>query len=1082
LTAHLACPYLTSLQREVALGTRSRPHGRDAISDLAAAKGVLHEAAFLEQLRAQGHDVVEIEIVDGDFDAASSATEEAMRAGVKVIYQAAFASDGWRGRADFVVQTDGRSDLGPWEYEAWDTKLSRSAKPAAVLQLAYYSQEIGRIQGRLPDGSYVVPGSGLVEMYRPAEFDAFLRRAQHRLRRHVEQPPALYPWPCAHCSRCDFIPVCRRRWDEDDHLTLVAAISRDQVAKLNSAGVQTLAELAQASSTLAVPRQAPPVLERLRDQAGLQLHRRETGELTRQLLPPEPARGFGLLPAPSPGDVFFDMEGDPFFEASGGLEFLFGVLARGQNGDLEYVALRAGDRESERRAFESFIDLVHERLHAYPDMHIYHYAAYEPATLSRLMGGHATREDEVDELLRREVLVDLYQVVRQGLRAGVPSYSLKEIEQFFFARAARVRSGNDAVLSFERYLADGDVSLLTEIEAYNEEDCRATLMLRDWLLKQRRDATNEFGQEIPFRPAPARSQPEPESTLVLTETEELQEALLGGAEEGDMRWLAAMLLDYHQREARPAWWWYFRRLAMTDAELLDDREALAGLERDETEPLPIKRSLEYGFSFPPQEHGFASGDGAADPAQDGTPWTIAALDNATGAIRLRRGKRSRGAKFPTALVPGGPYNTTIQRAALRRFAGSLVAEDDSYPALIRVLGRELPLDGALIQRDDLTDQRALALALNESYLVVQGPPGSGKTYRGARLVTTLLAAGKRVGVAAQSHKVIHNLLNEVERAARQENVHFRGLKQGEQFTSDHIKAGSGTEFLDPDIGLVAGTSWLFARADLDRTLDVLLVDEAGQISLADALAMGTSARSLILLGDPLQLAQVTQGVHPPGSAASVLEHLLADYDTIPEDRGIFLTHTRRMHPDVCEFVSQTFYDGRLEPIPECSTRTTSKGTGVRWLSVNHEGNRVDSDEEADAIAGEINRLLQGTFTDLAGTRRLRERDIIVVAPYNAQVRLLREHLPGGVEIGTVDKFQGRQAAIVFYSMASSSGEDVPRGLEFLLSRNRLNVAISRAQCLAYLVCSPRLLEVDCKTIDHMRLANALCCLVEHASG
>jgi AAA domain/RNase_H superfamily len=776
------------------------------------------------------------------------------------------------------------------------------------------------------------------------------------------------------------------------------------------------------------------------------------------------------------------MEGDPFFEAAGGLEFLFGVVATKPDGATEYTAIRARDRRSERKAFERFIDLVHARLREFPDMHVYHYAAYEPSTISRLMGAHATREAEVDDLLRREILVDLYRVVRQGLRAGVPSYSLKEIEQFFFTRTADVKSGNDAVLSFERYLEDGDASLLDDIEAYNEEDCRATLELRDWLLEQREQAQAEFGVEIPFRPPPEeREQPE-DMAAELGETARLRDALLSGAEPGDDCWLLAQLVDYHRREARPGWWWYFRRRQMTDEELLEDGEAIAGLEWDGVEPTTVSRSLEYGFTFPAQQHHFDSGDGGSDPVAGGTGWTVVEIDNARGVLRLKRGKGLAGAQLPTALVPGGPYRTPLQRAALRRLAASVLADDGRYPALCRILRRDLPLDGAPVQRMDLVDQRQLAVGLDHTYLFVQGPPGSGKTYRGARLITALLRAGKRVGVSSQSHKAIHNLLDAVEEAAIEEGLSFHGLKRGDEYAGRFIRNGEPHEFTECEFALIAGTSWLFARGDLDQTLDVLVIDEAGQISLADALAMGTSARSVIVLGDPLQLAQVSQGVHPPGSGASVLEHLLAEAGTIREDRGIFLTQTRRMHPDVCTYVSEAFYEGRLDAIPECAERSTSLGVGIRWLPVDHDGNRVESMQEAGSIAREIEHILAGTFTDATGTRPLCEKDVMVVAPYNAQVRVLTERLPDGVEIGTVDKFQGRQAPVVFYSMASSSGEDVPHGLEFLFSRHRLNVAISRAQCLAYLVCSPRLLEVNCRTIEQMRLANALCQFAEHAAA
>ena len=297
-----------------------------------------------------------------------------------------------------------------------------------------------------------------------------------------------------------------------------------------------------------------------------------------------------------------------------------------------------------------------------------------------------------------------------------------------------------------------------------------------------------------------------------------------------------------------------------------------------------------------------------------------------------------------------------------------------------------------------------------------------------------------------------------------------------------MKPGDRDDVLDPEVKLVAGTSWLFAREELDGELDTLVVDEAGQYSLADTIACGTSAARLVLLGDPLQLAQVTQGVHPDGSGASALVHVLGGHETIPPELGVFLEQTRRMHPDVCRFVSEAFYEGRLHSIDECSQRTTSDGVGVRWLGVVHEGDRVDSEEEADAIDAEIERLLGHTFTEADVERPLRPTDFMVVAPFNAQVRLLHDRLPDGVEVGTVDKFQGRESAVVFYSMASSSGEDVPRGLDFLMSRNRLNVAVSRAQCLAYVACSPRLLEVDCATVEHLKLANALCRFVEMANG
>jgi uncharacterized protein len=1083
LSGYLACPHLTTLALEVARGTGSRPHTREALAQLVAEKGELHEQRYLAELRVLGREIIEIDLLEGDdaFEAAHIATVAAMRAGAEVIYQATFARNGWRGRADFLVRIDEPSELGTWSYEPFDTKLARAAKPAAVLQLAWYAGEIAAIQGRLPERLHVALGTTEVESFRPADVDAYMRAAQRRLEAHVAQPPATYPWPCEHCSRCDFAIVCRERLVADDNLTRVASIRRDQIARLDTAAITTLTGLAEAPAGLTVRRLAPEMLEKLRDQAGLQLVRYRSGELPYRLLPPEPRRGLGLLPAPSPGDLFFDMEGDPFFEPTFGLEFLFGLLWRGDDGSAAYQPFWAHDRESERTAFEGFVDLVSERRRQWPGLHVYHYAAYEPSTLARLMGAHATREDEVDELLRGEVLVDLLQVVRQALRAGVESYSLKEIEKLFFIRHAEVSSGNEAMIEFERWLDDHDPARLNAIAAYNEEDCLATLALRDWLLERLPDAEHEHGIAIPFlEPPAARGGPEPEEAQ--NETERLREQLLATARDHDGRLLCARLLDYHRREARPGWWWYFRRLQMTDEQLADDSEALGLLVHDGSEPLPVVRSLEYRFTFPPQQHAFDEGDNGFDPQENGSGWSISALDNATGTTRLRRGSGSADRPLPRSLLPPGPLGTKPQQAALRRLATSLLVGDGRYQHLERTLRRDLPLEGERLQRATIGEQQALLDRLQNSYLVVQGPPGSGKTYRGARLITHLLRQGRRVGIVAQSHKVIHTLLDAVESAAAEEGLEFKGVKRGGGYESAHVKQGDIDALDDPEVLLFAGTAWFLARPEFDARLDTLVVDEAGQYSLADALACGTASRRLVLLGDPLQLAQVTQGVHPDRSGASVLEHLLADQQTIPEDRGVFLEETRRMHPEICRFISDAFYEGRLHSIPACADRTTSDGVGVRWLGVAHEGNRVDSEEEADAIADEIARLMQHTFRTASGERALRHRDFIVVAPFNAQVRLLHERLPDAVEVGTVDKFQGREAPIVFYSMASSSGEDVPRGLDFLMSRNRLNVAISRAQCLAYLACSPRLLHVDCRTVEHLRLANALCQFVEHATG
>jgi uncharacterized protein len=555
------------------------------------------------------------------------------------------------------------------------------------------------------------------------------------------------------------------------------------------------------------------------------------------------------------------------------------------------------------------------------------------------------------------------------------------------------------------------------------------------------------------------------------------------------------LLEYHRREARPAWWWYFERCGMTPEELVEDAESIGCLEAaDNAPPARRKRSLIYTLNFPPQDHKLAPGL-ATDPATRQSAGEILEIDDATGTLKLLRGPKLAGTALPEAIIPGGPYRDHDQRMALFRLAESIHKGDRRYPALEAVLQRERPRIDGLSETEpvhtiNVDEMKSRALALNSSYLFIQGPPGAGKTWAGARLIAHLLQNGKRVGVAAQSHKAIHNLLNEIEKFAREKGVKFRGLKKSSGDNPESVYEGDFitseeqfARFVEEakSVKLLAGTAWLFSRQELDRSLDYLVIDEAGQVALADALAMGTAAKNLVLLGDPLQLAQVSQGLHPPGSGASVLEHLLGEAPTIPVDRGIFLEKSYRMHPSVCAFISEIVYAGRLHSDESAARRTTSWGTGIRFVPVEHDGNRTASDEEVAEVAKLIAQRRQGTFTDADGsTRQICDDDFMVVAPYNAQVRRLRAALPARVRVGTVDKFQGQQAPIVFFSMATSSGEDVPRNLAFLFSRNRLNVAISRAQCLAYLVCSPRLLEARCKTIEEMELVNALCRLAEYA--
>jgi uncharacterized protein len=1049
LAVFLACEHATALQ----LAGTPKPAEVDPQVELVRRKGEEHERAYLEHLRGAYHTIREITIDDG-FEAAAAATEEALREGVDVVYQGAFVDGHWRGIADFLIRRpDGT-------YEALDTKLARHAKPAYILQLCFYNEQLARIQGSEPKQIHVLLGSGEHASFRPEEFAAYYRRVRSRLEAFVADPPQTEPWPNEHCGVCDFKARCDAHWDSIDHLSRVARITRRQIDKLLVAGIATLADLGRATDAPPPAGISPETWEKIQDQAALQLKARESGSDDLVLLPPQPGVGFALLPDGSPGDLFFDFEGNPFWDRDGSLEYLWGILDVERN----FTPLHAEDHDGERRAFELFIDLVTERLAQYPDMHVYHYAQYEIIALRRLMGRYGTREDELDDLLRRGVFVDLLRVVRNGIRVSRPSYGLKELEVFLdFERRAEVKDGGTSIIVYEQYMQSKDPALLRQIDAYNEEDCIATMLLRDWLLELRNDLIDRYG---PFAdPEPTESKPIPPAAQA---RDALRQQLLDSGET-----VAGELLEYHRREAKPAWWAYFTRLEMTPEELLEDPEAISGLSPIGEVEQVTKLSKAYTLTFPAQEHKIGQGQDTFDPATRRSPGTITDVDRDARTLVLKRGPKFKEVPLPTAIIPGRPYDTDAQEEALERFARSVLARDHRYPALESVLHR-VPF-GRDVQTTDIEEMKRLLRSLDGQHLVIQGPPGSGKTWLSGRLIVDLIAAGQTVGVASTSHKAIHKLLDEIEAASAETNVSFVGRKKASsgnpesEYDSAHIETVWDSDEAVGDVS--AGTAWHFAREPHDAQFDHLFVDEAGQVSLADAIAMGTAARNLVLVGDPQQLAQVLQGSHTAGTDASVLTWLLGEHATVPPDRGLFLERTFRLHPDVCDYISEEFYEGRLKPDARTAAYSTPLGTGLRYVAVEHEGNRQDSPEEVAEVRQIVRRLLEADTP---------ASEVIVVAPYNAQVDRLRQALPESILVGTVDKFQGQEADVVIYSMASSSGADVPRGLEFLLSRSRLNVAISRARCLAYLVASPLLLEVDCRTIEQMRLANALCRLVELA--
>ncbi len=1109
ITAWLDCAhYLTLRERADAGRLDAELSHFGGFARLLADKGSQHEAECLAHYRAEGRSIHEVPArAPGErFDDWVARVGTPWDDGFGVISQMPFVHDGMRGIADFLVRADG-ADPGACTYEPVDAKLARvGAKPGHVLQLCFYAEALRAATGATPERLHIWLGSGRIESLVTREFHPYWRRLRGQLRRLLEDDapaPDTRPVPCAHCEFCEFAAVCDAQWRDEDSLVYVAGIRATDLAALEGSAVCTLTGLAERVDDVASMR--PERLERLVSQAGLQAEARIDPDDPPPFRPIEagadPAwgRGLELLPEPDDGDVFLDFEGDPFWTVDRGLFFLFGLVARDADGAWTYEARWAHDRAGEERATGDLIEHLEDRRAEHPAMHVYHYNHTERSALERLAAEHGVGEAALAEMVATGFFVDLYPVVRNAFQVGTESYGLKDLERLTaYRRGHEIDQGSAAVVEYEKFMVSPDATILERIAAYNEDDVRATSALRDWLVGERPPA-------LPWRDA--RLDPEDEHPEL-----EARIAALHADGPGTPEHLLGDLLGYWVREFRAYKAPKVARLCLDTAELLDDPDVIAGLELVGLEPRFGAKGQELKspgarFRWPPQ---VVAGDfGRADASvlfgsPDGPTGYcgVAEIDEANGEVVLVwSDKTAELGVHPQAVALHDWVQPHPKPASLDELAAGVLAVPGSRaptPASLSLLRRDDPRftpgggpPGGVFT-DDLDAMCGWVRHLDGSCVSIQGPPGTGKTYWGAHLVHGLVGAGRRVGITAMSHHAIDNLLEEI-LAVFGEKGDLSGLEAVRKVPDATCPRRAGVTYVTGNgpcaksgYNLVAGTTWLFAGPDLQGApVDVLVVDEAGQLALADALAASTSARNVVLLGDPLQLPQVAQALHPGGGGSSVLQHVLGDDVTMPADRGVFLTETRRMHPDVCRFISEEIYEGRLASHPDCARQGTEFGTGLRWLRADHDGCSTESLEEAELVAGEMRRLLGTPWVDRHGvTQPLGIEDFMVVAPYNDQVALLRQTLDAdartrGVSVGTVDKFQGREAAVVFFTMTTSSSEHMPRSAEFLFSRNRLNVAISRARCLAYLACTERLLNSRARSIEEMRLVSTLCSFVEY---
>lgn len=1109
LVAFLECQHCTNLDL-TNLGTPLDKAAPDEQIELIQDKGFAHEASYLDSLRAGCGNLVELSS-QGNFAENLAATRTAMADGAEIVFQAALADGAYMGYADFLRRVETPSDLGSWSYEVVDTKLAHRAKPKFMIQLVHYSERVALIQGKAPDYMHLVFGNRVERSFRVADYTHYYQRLRQRFESFLADRPPTAPEKCGACTFCDWRERCAGEWEAHDHLNRVANIGKIQIKRLRQQGIDTLNALGSLPPESSVPGMQPDTLARLRAQAALQHKKQLTGENQLELLPRNAATKTGLdrLPPPNEGDLFFDMEGDPLHE--GGLEYLFGVYVFDQ-GAWVFRDFWAHDRHQEKAVFADFVDFVTDRLRDHPAAHIYHYAPYEPSALKRLMSLHGIREAEVDQLLRQQKFVDLYKVVREAIRVSEPRYSIKNLEAFYMEkRAGEVTSAGASIVYYENWRQSHDDELLRKIRDYNEDDCRSTYLLREWLLGLKPQATtwSEPDSTVEIKADKSDKIREHEERLAAYETRLMTDVpddptVRDG--EQQLRARMAQLLDFHRRAAKPAWWALFARRDMDEEELTDDPECIAGLRLVSVAPAATARGGNVAtYRYPEQDFKLREGDPCVrtDTAQNLGALGKVDEDQHTVVIRIGKGKEIPEAVSVSA---GGPIDTSTIKEALFRLADGLLEGKGCYNAALDFLRKSAPRivgyepGQAIIDesRETLPQIVETVANLDHSTLFIQGPPGAGKTYTGSHLIAELLARGYRVGVTSNSHKAIQNLLEGVEKRAGERKLEFWGMYKGSstardtEFQTRHISAAKSNddvlELLDgTQYQLFAGTAWLFCAPDFDQQLDYLFVDEAGQVATANLVAMATSAKNIVLLGDQMQLAQPIQGVHPGESGLSALDFLLEGRATIPADLGVFLATTWRMHPEVCRFISDAVYESRLKPEPKNAEQRlilapdahpALQATGLVFVPAVHDGCGQRSEEEAHIVLGLYQSLLAQRYRDRDGYEHPMTSDnILVVAPYNMQVNLLHRMLPVGARVGTVDKFQGQEAEAVIVSMTTSNADNMPRHIEFLYSKNRLNVAISRARCLALMVASPALTDIPCGTVEQMSLVNMMCDVV-----
>jgi len=1113
LNNFVACKY-TALN-EIKFHNKEIKKNEDKANDkLWKEMGIEHEKKHFKILKDKHKKSISIKS-DLDENDRFNETVRAIQKGYDLIYHAYLIDENFRGEADFLIKCNTPSELGDYSYEVYDTKITRNLKPRHVTQITAYSDMLGKIQKLMPEKMYLIDGSDELHTFKTIEYIELFNHGKNEFVKFLSNKTKekLYPEKCSYCNLCNWKDECDQIWEKDNYINLVAGSNKSQIEKLKKNKVRTVEQLAKTKLIATDLKINSESFEKIKSQAKLQEEKRLTGEDKIVFLDPDFGKGFYKLPKPDDGDVFFDIEGFPRMDRP--FEYLHGLYYK-DKGKLKFKDLWAKnyDKESEKNIFIELMNFFEKRFEEYPNAHIYHYAPYEKRAIRELATVYSSEfpngDIANDNLLRKEKYVDLFAIAKQSIRTSERDMSLKSIEKFYdFERKADIVKADDSVAKFDNWITTKNDKHKKDIISYNEEDCVSTYHLREFLVKNKPESIDWFVKPEEIKKEPSKYRRKIPNALSREEVEVDLNNRLEKKKNKNNKDIVDQLknfIGFHWKSIKPEYWDVFDKAEKTHLELEDDTECIANCVLISDKPKVTDDGIIYSYRFNDQNYKLKKGKAAFDVHQKKSTGSIHSIEEEfpdKNIVKIIISKKSKIKEMPNLLTLGNgkPPGVHQHDQALNKFLEDYIKNDGkNYKSIMDMLGRSGPdikdikKNSNLIddQKDLIPQSVEIVKNLNNSYLTMQGPPGTGKTYSSASIIIELMKIGKKVGVTSNSHEAIKNLLIAIEEQATKQNFKFNGVRKTSRqnkrewkFIQDKFE---GKELNFDEYSLYAGTSWFFVDPRMNKTLDYLFIDEAGQVALGTTIANATCAKNLVLIGDQMQLSQPMRAKHEGYARMSSLDFVLEDNDTIPADKGVFLNVTRRLNKKICNYISSSFYDSRLTSDSITETRSVNlkldpiKDEGLFYVPIEHTGCSQRSDEEADLIEKTYNKIINKEFKVGDTTGKISAKDIMVVAPYNAQANNIRERLKKkfkeDVRVGTIDLFQGQEAKVVLISMTTSDVESLPRHKDFFFSRNRLNVAISRAECVAIIIFNENLLLASASSIKEMKLMNSFCKLLK----